>query len=325
MNIVIPVINHFIGLSSNKTSHREKIISGLGGFIGILLILIITRQFVEISDAGLIVASMGASAVLMFAVPHGPLSQPWALGCGHLVSAVIGVSCYLFIPNLFVAAASAVGLAITAMYYLRCIHPPGGATALIAVVAGPSVHALGYMYLLTPVLVNVVIIFSVAIIFNYVFPWRRYPAALMEYSAKHPESNVKVQEPESELSHSDLEYALRQMNLYVDVSHDDLEKIYHLARHRVEGEISTQGIKLGRYYSNGEYGNNWSVRQIVDESDNPRPGRDQVIYKVVAGKGRRSTAAINRDEFAQWAKYEVYLNENSWQRLTDTANCASAV
>ena len=112
MNKVIPVINHFIGLGSNKTSHREKIISGLGGFIGILLILIITRQFVEINDAGLIVASMGASAVLIFAVPHGPLSQPWALGCGHLVSAVIGVSCYLFIPNLFVAAASAVGPAL---------------------------------------------------------------------------------------------------------------------------------------------------------------------------------------------------------------------
>lgn len=326
MNKVIPIINHFIGLSSNKTSHREKIISGLGGFIGILLILIITRQFVEINDAGLIVASMGASAVLIFAVPHGPLSQPWALGCGHLVSAVIGVSCYLFIPNLFVAAASAVGLAITAMYYLRCIHPPGGATALTAVVAGSSVHALGYMYLLTPVLINVVIIFFVAIIFNYVFPWRRYPAVLMEYPAKRTEStesNVKVQE--SELSHTDLEYALEQMDQFVDVSRDDLEKIYHLARHRVDEEISTQQIKLGHYYSNGEYGNNWSVRQVVDESDNPRPGKDQVIYKVVAGKNRRSTAAISREEFAQWAKYEVYLNENSWQRITDTANCASAV
>ena len=323
MNKVIPVISHFIGLSSIKTSHREKIISGLGGFVGILLILIITRQFVEIGDAGLIVASMGASAVLMFAVPHGPLSQPWALSCGHLVSAVIGVSCYLLIPNLFVAAASAVGLAITAMYYLRCIHPPGGATALTAVVAGSSVHALGYMYLLTPVLINVVIIFAVAIIFNFIFPWRRYPAVLMEYSAKRPESNVKVQE--SELSHSDLEYALQQMKLYVDVSQEDLEKIYHLARHRADEEISTQEVKLGHYYSNGEYGNNWSVRQIVDESDNPRPGRDQVIYKVVAGKNRRSTAAISREEFAQWARYEVYLNENSWQRLTDTANCASPV
>lgn len=323
MKTSIPVISRFIGLSSIKTSHREKIISGLGGFIGILLILIITQQFVEIGDAGLIVASMGASAVLMFAVPHGPLSQPWALSCGHLVSAVIGVSCYLLIPNLFVAAASAVGLAITAMYYLRCIHPPGGATALTAVVAGSSVHALGYMYLLTPVLINVVIIFTVAIIFNFIFPWRRYPAVLMEYSAKRPESKVKVQE--SELSHSDLEYALQQMKLYVDVSQEDLEKIYHLARHRADEGISTQQIKLGHYYSNGEYGNNWSVRQIVDESDNPRPGRDQVIYKVVAGKNRRSTAAISREEFSQWARYEVYLNENSWQRLTDTANCASPV
>ena len=83
MNKAILALNSFIGFSSNKTSHREKIISGLGGFVGIILILLITRQFVDAGDAGLIVASMGASAVLLFAVPHGPLSQPWALGCGH--------------------------------------------------------------------------------------------------------------------------------------------------------------------------------------------------------------------------------------------------
>ncbi len=158
--------------------HHEKLISGLGGFTGILLILMVTRQFVDVGDAGLIVASLGASAVLLFAVPHAPLSQPWALGCGHMVSAFIGVSCYLLIPDMHVAAAAAVGLAITAMHYLNCIHPPGGATALSAVVAGAGVHSLGYMFLITPVLINVAIIFAVAIVFNYLFPWRRYPVAL---------------------------------------------------------------------------------------------------------------------------------------------------
>lgn len=312
MNKVLQALNNFIGLSSNKTSHKEKIISGLGGFTGILLILLVTRQYVEPGAAGLIVASMGASAVLLFAVPHGPLSQPWALGCGHLVSAVIGISCYLLIPDPFLAAAAAVGLAISAMHYLRCIHPPGGATALTAVVAGTGVHALGFQYLVTPVLINVAVIFTVAIVFNYLFPWRRYPVAMMQYTRKPAEREQPV---ETSLSREDLEHALRQMNLYVDVSHEDLERIYQLARNRTNGRLSAEQIKLGHCYSNGEYGDSWSVRQVMDESDNPRPGRDQIIYKVVAGNGRSSSGTMSREEFAHWARYEVYLNENSWHRV----------
>ena len=81
-------------------------------------------------------------------------------------------------------------------------------------------------------------------------------------------------------------------------------------------QLEMDQIKLGHYYSNGEYGSNWSNRQVVDESNDPRPDRDQIIYKVVAGQGRRSSGTISREEFSSWAKYEVYLNENSWQRVT---------
>jgi CBS domain-containing membrane protein len=321
MHNAIQVLNSYLGITSNKTSHKEKIISGLGGFISIFSILIITRHFVGHHDAGLIVASMGASAVLLFAVPHGPLSQPWAVGGGHLVSAVIGVSCYMLIPDLFVAAALAVGLAISAMYYLRCIHPPGGATALTAVMAGAGVHALGYRYLLTPVLLNVSVILGVALLFNFLFHWRRYPTALMQYSRKQVEP---VQAVEESLSRDDLEYALKQMNLYVDVSNADLEKIYQLARNRSTTQLDMGQIKLGHYYSNGEYGANWSVRQVVDESNDTRPQRDQIIYKVVAGQGRRSSGTISREDFAVWSKYEVYLNENSWQRVAPAHTYVSA-
>ena len=306
-------INQFAGISSNKTGHAEKLVSGLGGFTGILLILFFTRQIVSGSDAGLIVASMGASAVLLFAVPHGPLSQPWALVGGHTISAIIGVSCYLLIPNTFVAAAVAVGLAITAMYYLRCIHPPGGATALTAVVAGSGVHQLGYFYLLTPVLVNVVIILSVALLFNYLFHWRRYPAAIMHYGKNTSEQNHTT--VEESLSREDLDYALKQLNQYVDVSYEELEMIYQLARSHNHSTLGVDQIQLGRYYSNGKYGNEWAVHQVVDESGKNNPVQDQVIYKVVAGNKRRSSATLTREAFAQWARYEVFLNENSWQRV----------
>lgn len=309
---MIKAIGLIAGFSDNKTSHVEKLVSGIGGFCGILFILLITRQYLGPENSVLIVASMGASAVLLFAVPHGPLSQPWALSGGHLISAAIGISCYILIPNLFIAAACAVGLAITAMHYMRCIHPPGGATALTTVIAGPEVHALGYQYIVTPVVINVLVILGVAIAFNYLFPWRRYPAALMHYSQRKKPAPQHEKEPA--LSRSELKHALQQMNLVIDVSHDDLEKIYHLAKNRVQTNLAASQIKLGRYYSNGEYGNKWSVRQIIDESESRAGQADQIIYRTVAGKNRRSTATMTRQAFADWAKYAVYLNENSWQR-----------
>jgi CBS domain-containing membrane protein len=325
MRAITRSLANLAGLGNARTSHVEKLVSGLGGFAGILLILLVTRHFVGTDGAALIVASMGASAVLLFAVPHGPLSQPWALVGGHLVSAIIGVSCYLLIPDTLVAASCAVGLAITAMYYLQCVHPPGGASALVAVVGGPGVHDLGYQYVATPVMLNVAVILCVAVLFNYLFPWRRYPATLTQFRRRctaKPDKAAPAKE--SALSHEDLQYALQQMNLYIDVSEDDLKRIYHLARHRTPARLRPEHIRLGHYYSNGEYGEEWSVRRIIDESGVSGGERDQIIYRVVAGKGRRSTGTLARDAFARWARYEVALNENSWYRVAAGDSAAPA-
>jgi len=303
-----------LGLNGSKTSHTEKLVAGLGGFSGILLTLLVTQHFVGTADAALIVASMGASAVLVFAVPHGQLSQPWALLGGHLFSAVIGVSCYLLIPDPLTAAACAVGLAITAMYYLQCMHPPGGATALSAVIGGSGVHDLGYQYVATPVMLNVLVILTVAILFNYLFPWRRYPAALTQYPRRcKTDTDQAAREPS--LSQEDFEYALQRMNMYVDINKDDLRRIYSLAQHRTRPAFKPDDIKLGHYYSNGAYGEAWSVRRVIDESGVRGGQRDQIIYRVVAGKDRRSTGAMARQDFAHWAEYEVQLIENAWQRV----------
>ncbi len=160
-----------LGIELSPVSHTERVVSTIGGFLSIYGILQISTVFVGPLAATLIVTSMGASAVLLFAVPHGPLSQPWPVIGGHLVSAVIGVSCAKLVPDILLAAALAVALAIGAMHYLRCIHPPGGASALAAVVGGDSVHALGYQFVITPVLLNVLVIVTVAVLFNYPFAW----------------------------------------------------------------------------------------------------------------------------------------------------------
>jgi CBS domain-containing membrane protein len=208
-----------------SVSEREHWISAAGGLLGILAVLWSSHFWIDGHGGVLAIASMGASAVLLFAAPHGALSQPWPVLGGHLVSALIGVTCARWLGGEPMLAASlAVALSIAAMYSLRCLHPPGGATALFAVLGGESVHALGYGYLFSPVLLNVVVLVTVAVLFNYPFAWRRYPQSW------HRRTHPAVQAAEkSMIPHSSLVYALSQIDTFVDISEDDLQRIYALA------------------------------------------------------------------------------------------------
>lgn len=208
-----------------SVSEREHWISAGGGLIGILAVLWVSHYWMGGHGGVLAVASMGASAVLLFAAPHGALSQPWPVLGGNLVSAVVGVTCARWLGNEPMLAASlAVALSIAAMYGLRCLHPPGGATALYAVLGGETVHALGYLYVLSPVLLNVAVLLTVAVVFNYPFAWRRYPQCW------HRRSQVVADIAEdSMIPHSNLVYALSQIDTFVDVSEEDLQRIYALA------------------------------------------------------------------------------------------------
>jgi len=112
-----------IGFSRHKMNYREKLISALGGFVGIFCVLMISQWLLDPDVSVMIVPSMGATAVLLFAAPHAPFSQPWNVLGGHAVSAIIGVACWKWIPDTHLAASVSVGLAIGAMYLARCIHP----------------------------------------------------------------------------------------------------------------------------------------------------------------------------------------------------------
>ncbi|HSJ80945.1 MAG TPA: HPP family protein [Thiobacillus sp.] len=208
-----------------SVSEREHWISAAGGLLGILAVMWSSHFWIDGHGGVLATASMGASAVLLFAAPHGALSQPWPVLGGHLVSALIGVTCARWLGGEPMLAASlAVALSIAAMYSLRCLHPPGGATALFAVLGGDAVHALGYGYLFSPVLLNVVVLVTVAVLFNYPFAWRRYPQSW------HRRTQPAVQAAEkSMIPHSSLVYALSQIDTFVDISEDDLQRIYALA------------------------------------------------------------------------------------------------
>ncbi|MGB5261413.1 MAG: HPP family protein [Gammaproteobacteria bacterium] len=314
------MLNRFIDLTAGNVSHAERLISALGGFLAIYAIFTVSDWHLDTRDVLLLVPSMGASAVLLFAVPHGALSQPWNVLGGHLLSALIGVSCYLLVPNTFVAASLAVGLAIGVMHYLRCIHPPGGATALTAVIGGESTHALGYQFVLTPVLENVIIMLVVAVIFNYAFKWRRYPAWPEDRLAPPPGVDTGIRA----IEHADLVAALGQIDSFIDVSEQDLLRIYDLATGRLNlRQLSPDQVYLGHFYSNGAFGEDWSVRQVVDESVSSDPDKDMVVYKIAGGRGLRSTGIMTRQEFARWARHELVRDDENWKRLDSTSLAAT--
>ncbi len=188
----------------------------------------ISYHFLEGSEAAIVIASCGATAVLIFAIPHGALSQPWPILGGHLISAFIGVTCAQWISSPILAGAITIGLSIAAMHYLRCMHPPGGATGLTAVIGGQQIQELGYYYIVTPVLFNIVVIMLAAFLINLPFHWRRYPACYGKPRVAPLQPNRVA------IRREDLSYALEQQNRVMVVLEDDLLEIYRIAQQHAE-------------------------------------------------------------------------------------------
>lgn len=306
----------FIGVEHNSTNHVEKFIASVGALISLLAVTCVSMIYTNGVATSLMVASMGASVVLLFVVPHGALSQPWPVVSSHLFSAVIGVTCKLLFPEQAWTPALAVCLAIAVMQYLRCVHPPGGATALTAAIGGPDVEALGYWFVVSPVLINVMIITTIALVFNNLFPGRRYPAHLLRLK---PGTAPVAATRQVQLTQEDFEAAMQQMNTFIDVTTDDLIELVELAtKHSEELHAHPSSILLGHCYSNGRLGRLWSVRQVIDQAVGITNRRDKVIYKILAGDNIYTTAVCEYEEFRQWARFEVVAQDGRWVRMRES-------
>lgn len=233
-----------LGIELSPVSHRERLVSALGGFVGIFAVYWISQITLGSTASPILMLSMGSTAALLFAVPHSALSQPWPLFGGHLVSGLIGIACLLYIPDPMLAASLATGLAVGAMHYLRCIHPPAGATALAAALGNASVQAMGFGFVVAPLLLNVLIILVIGIAFNALFPWRRYPAALVRRGMAPAPAAAGYEA----ISHEDFVFALSQMDSFIDISEEDLLRIYSLAtgRHREALAAAAAGSDINR-------------------------------------------------------------------------------
>jgi len=156
--------------------HKEHLWAFLGSFVGMAIIAWLQHKAFPQQDIVFLIGSFGASSVLVYGVIQSPLAQPRNLIGGHLVSALIGVTMQKLLPDMiWLSAPLAVSFSIVFMQITKTLHPPGGATALIAVTGSPQIKELGYEYVLNPVLSGTMILLITALIFNNITKNRQYP------------------------------------------------------------------------------------------------------------------------------------------------------
>ena len=197
---------------------RDRMIAALGALAGIALTAALCTALLPPGPALLLVAPMGASAVLVFAVPASPLAQPWPVIGGNLLSALVGIAVARLVPHPALAAGVAVGAAIAVMSLTRSLHPPGGAASLLAVLGGSAVAAQGWAFAFVPVAANAVVLALAGVLFHrfsgHSYPHRPVPAAghaLPALGVPHPE---------------DIDRALDDLGETFDVSRDDLDLLF---------------------------------------------------------------------------------------------------
>ncbi|AHB48364.1 membrane protein [Hyphomicrobium nitrativorans NL23] len=204
---------------------RERLLACLGALAGILLTALICGVlYGQGAHLPLIVAPIGASAVLLFAVPSSPLAQPWSIIGGNTISALVGVGVVQFISDPILGAGVSVSLAILAMSFARCLHPPGGAAALTAVVGGPAIGSSGFLFPFIPVGLNSLILVLLGIAFHGIsrrsYPHVAVPGPINIHGTQDPPSQARVG-----FQRADVDAALALLDETFDIDPDDLDRL----------------------------------------------------------------------------------------------------
>ncbi|RZL94448.1 MAG: HPP family protein [Variovorax sp.] len=195
-----------------NVNNRERLRAVAGAALGILFTAVLTSQFAGTAiDSRWLIAPLGASAVLVFALPASPLAQPWPVCAGNMFSALVGIACVRWLPDAAWTGAVATGLAIALMFGLRCLHPPGGAVALLVVLT----HTSHFPFALHPVLTDSFLLVLAGVAYNSA-TGRRYP------HVQRPSLEPKA---DARFSSADVDAVLSRYNQVLDISRDDLESL----------------------------------------------------------------------------------------------------
>ena len=288
----------FIIVDPVNLSLKGKLLSVVSSFSAILIMALVTQRLSAGAAYPILVASMGASAVILFIIPHSPLAQPWPFVGGQLVSAIIGVACVQWFADTAIASACAVGGSILAMLLLRCLHPPGAATAMAPILAGYPISSLGYGFVLMPVGLNVIIMLVVAIVIHRWVLRHEYPIV--------PANKNSIVKPAQQtgISDQDLKLALENMDMFMDVSAGDLRKLLTDAEarsfKRIKGNITCADIMV-RDVPAVEYGTE------VEEAWNIMH-KQKLKSMPVIDRARRVIGIITWNDFFKFVSLSPYEN-----------------
>lgn len=204
---------------------KERLIGCLGALIGICVTGIVCGLVMgQDPHLPLIVAPIGASAVLLFAVPASPLAQPWSIVGGNTISAFVGVTVAALVSDPAIAIGLAVALAILVMSLTRSLHPPGGAAALTAVIGGAAVARAGFWFPLVPIAINSLILVALGMLFHRLagrqYPHRQALVPLNPHGTADPPAALRVG-----FNAADIDTAIASLNETLDISRADIDTL----------------------------------------------------------------------------------------------------
>ncbi len=287
---------------------RERWRAIAGAAVGVVFTALLSRWLADPGGVNpWLVAPLGASAVLMFGLPASPMAQPWSVLGGNVLSALVGVACARWIGDATLAGALAVALAMAAMLSLRCLHPPGGAMALFAVLS----HAVEFRFAWSPVLLNSVLLVLAGVAYNTA-TGRRYPHT--QLPPRSPDGD-----PRSRFKSADLDAALAHYNQVLDISRDDLEQLLQRAEmaayRRNLGEIRCADI-MTRQPIAVEFGTSLREAWLLMRGHH-------IKALPVIDRARRIVGIVTVADFMRHADLE--LHDNIGQRLREFLRRTGAV
>jgi CBS domain-containing membrane protein len=271
---------------------RERWRVAIGALLGVLFTGLLCRSLVPpASMLPWLVAPVGASAVLVFGVPASPFAQPWAVVAGNTLSALAGIACLHAFGDTVWAGAPAVALAIALMFALRCLHPPGGACALLTVMG----HVHDAQFAMFPVLLNSLLLVMAGIAYNSL-TGRRYP------HGPRPPSPAAAPAPVPAFTEADLDDVLARYNQVLDVSRDDLQSLLQQAElqayRRRMGSLRCADV-MSREPLSVEYGTSlqeaWTLLR-----------RHRIKALPVVDRARRIVGIVTLNDFMRSADLDLH-------------------
>ena len=214
-------VSRYLVADAAPLSGGERWRSTIAAFCGMCVIEAVLSIAPGDPDARHLLAPLGATSVILFALPHSPLGQPWSTAGGLVLSGLIGLLCHQWIHPAWLAIAVALAMAVWLMARLRCIHPPGGAMAVVFA----SGLAVGNGSAIEMNLLNTVAALLAALAVNAAIPGRRWPQCFQEMPGQRQPQQVH----RPGISHDDLQYALTSIDSFLDITEDDLVQVYDLA------------------------------------------------------------------------------------------------